>query len=249
MAFSFAGDLSGAAPVVKKLQIAADVYQGQLLRWDDNAGGLVEPVAAAAAGPDVTSIIAGICTGIVTSPVFNATYKGDKGTYDTAQADLEANNPVGPALAEVLLITPTTLIKAPIVKDTIGTAPERKACTTGSADGLTFVVAAIDTTVSNYSSAYCSAGANRGQYRKITTGAVAVQTVLVPFTYDIAVGDIFCIANIKEGLAHIDLDTQFQGIDSSPALTSYFVVYVHELNLEEAGKEYAIFTISPRHLL
>ena len=249
MAFSFAGDLSGAAPVVKKLQIAADVYQGQLLRWDDNAGGLVEPVAAAAAGPDVTSIVAGICTGIVTSPVFNATYKGDKGTYDTAQADLEANNPVGPTLAEVLLITPTTLIKAPIVKDTIGTAPERKACTTGSADGLTFVVPAIDTTVSNYSSAYCSAGANRGQYRKITTGAVTTQTVLVPFTYDIAVGDIFCIANIKEGLAHIDLDTQLQGIDSSPALTSYFVVYVHELNLEEAGKEYAIFTISPRHLL
>ena len=249
MAFSFAGDLSGAAPVVKKLQIAADVYQGQLLRWDDNAGGLVGPVTAATAGPDTTMRIAGICTGIVTSPVFNATYKGDKGTYDTAQADLEANNPVGPTLAEVLLVTPTTLIKAPIVKDTIGTAPERKACTTGSADGLTFVVAAIDTTVSNYSSAYCSAGANRGQYRKITTGAVATQTVLVPFTYDIAVGDIFCIANIKEGLAHIDLDTQFQGIDSSPALTSYFVVYVHELNLEEAGKEYAIFTISPRHLL
>ena len=249
MAFSFAGDLSGAAPVVKKLQIAADVYQGQLLCWDANAGGLVEPVAAAAAGPDTAMRIAGICTGIVTSPVFNATYKGDKGTYDTAQADLEANNPVGPTLAEVLLITPTTLIKAPIVKDTIGTAPERKACTTGSADGLTFVVPAIDTTVSNYSSAYCSAGANRGQYRKITTGAVAAQTVLVPFTYDIAVGDIFCIANIKEGLAHIDLDTQFQGIDSSPALTSYFVVYVHELNLEEAGKEYAIFTISPRHLL
>ena len=249
MAFSFAGDLSGAAPVVKKLQIAADVYQGQLLCWDVDAGGLVEPVAVPLAGPDTVIRIAGICTGIVTSPVFNATYKGDKGTYDTAQADLEANNPVGPTLAEVLLITPTTLIKAPIVKDTIGTAPERKACTTGSADGLTFVVATIDTTVSNYSSAYCSAGANRGQYRKITTGAVAVQTVLVPFTYDIAVGDIFCIANIKEGLAHVDLDTQFQGIDSSPALSKYFVVYVHELNLEEAGKEYAIFTISPRHLL
>ena len=236
-------------PIVKNFQIAANVYQGQLLRWDANAGGAVEPAAVSGQGPDTTSIIAGICTGIVTDASYNATYKGDLGTYDTTQANLADNTPVGAAMAQVTLITPTTLIKAPLVKDTIGTNPERKACTTGSADGLTFIIATIDTTVSDFSTAYCSIGANRGEYRKITTGAVATQTVLVPFTNDIAIGDTFCVVNVKDGLAHIDFDSQIQGVDTSDALSNYYVVYVHELNLEEAGKEYIVFTISTRHLL
>jgi hypothetical protein len=250
MAFSWAGDLTGCLPVKKYFQIAADLYQGQLLRWDADAGGAVEPIIAAAdAGPDVTSMIAGICTGIVTSPSFNATYKGDFGDLDTTQALQVLNDPIGPTLAEVTLITPTTLVKCPIVHGTIGTNPERKACTTGSTDGLSFIVGTINDTVSNFSTAYCSSGANAGIYRKITTGAAATQTVLLSFPYDIAVGDTFCIANVTEGVAHIDFDTQMQGIDSSAALTNYFIVYVHELNLAEAGKEYAVFTISSRHLL
>jgi len=247
MAFSWGGDVCGGLPVTKTLQAAANCYQGQLLRWDANAGGLVEPMAAAGAGPDTTSYVAGICTAVVTSPTFNSTYRGDLCTYDTTQATLTANDPVGPALVQVTRIFPTTLIRAPIVKDTIGTNPERKACTTGSADGLTFVIATIDTSVSQFSTAYCSTGANAGQYRKITTGATATQTVLVPFTYDIAVGDTFVVANIVEGLAHIDLDTQFQGIDSSSALSNYYVIYVHELNLAKAGQEYAVFQFAPRH--
>ena len=253
MAFQYMGEITGGlAPVRKNVQVAANVYQGQLLRWDVNAGGSVEPFAAAAAGPDTTSFVAGICLGPgrYTTPgtsLYNATYKGDLITYDTTQATLAVNDPVGAAIAEVQMLTPNSLVRAPLVKDTIGTNPERKACTTGSADGLTFIIATIDTTVSQYSTAYCSLGANRGEYRKITTGAVATQTVLVPFTNDIAIGDTFCVVNVADGLAHIDLETQFQGIDSSPALTNYYVVYVHELNLEEAGKEYATFRFAPRH--
>lgn len=243
----YAGDLSGAAPVIKNYKVSADCYAGQLLRWDVNGGGTVEPVAVAGAGPDTTSYIAGICTGVVTSPTYNATYRGDLCTYDTTQATLVANDPVGAAEVQVTLVTPTTLLKAPIVKDTIGTNAERKACTTGSSDGLTLVVAAIDTTVSQYSTVYNSIGANVGEYRKVTTGATTTQTVLVPFQYDIAVGDTFCIANVVEGNAHIDFESQFQGIDSSAALSNYYTVTVHELNLKEAGKEYAVFSINPRH--
>lgn len=254
MAFTYAGDLTGAAPVTRNFQISADVYEGQLLRWDSGTGGTggtVEPMAAAAAGPDTTCVVAGICTGIVDldQDGYNSTYRGNLGDYDTSQADQVANNPKGAVEAQVTLITPTTLIKAPIVKDTIGTNAERKACTTGSADGLTFVTAAIDTTVDDFSTAYCSAGANRGLSRIVTTGDTATQTFTIAFPYDIAVGDTFCVVNVVPGLAHIDLDTQFQGVDSSPALTNYYVVYVHELNLEEAGNEYAIFTMSTRHLL
>jgi len=249
MAFSWAGDLSGALPIVKYFPVAADVYEGQLLMADITVTGGVKPTADAAAGPDTASQLIGICTGIKTSPTYNSTYKGNLGTYDTTQATLTANDPVGPCMAEVTLITPTTKIHGPIVKDTVGTNPERKACTTGSSDGLTFVVATIDTTVSYFSTAYCSTGANAGQYRVITTGATATQTVVVPFSYDIAIGDTFCIANVRDGKARIELDTQFQGIDSSAALSNYFNVYVHELNLKEAGKEYAVFTFDGSHLV
>ncbi len=253
MAFQYLGEITGGlAPVRKNVQVAANVYQGQLLRWDVNAGGSVEPMAAAGAGPDATSYVAGIClgSGRRTSPgtsLYNAIYKGDLITYDTTQATLAVNDPVGAAICELQMLTLNSLLRAPLVNNTIGTNPECKACTTGSSDGLTFIIATIDTTVSNYSTAYCRTGANRGEYRKITTGAAATQTVLVPFTNVIAIGDTFCVVNVTDGLAHIDLESQFQGIDTSPALSSYYVVYVHELNLEEAGKEYATFRFAPRH--
>lgn len=252
MAFQYLGEMTGGLAPRLNMQIAANCYQGQLLKYDANAGGIVEPVTAASDNPDDTNVIAGICLGPGRYPaagvsLYDATYRGDLLTYDTTQATLVANTPVGPQLAEVQILTPNSLIRAPIVKDTIGTNPERKACTTGSSDGLTFVTATVDTTVSNFSTVYCSGGANRGQYRKVTTGNATTQTVLVPFTYDIAVGDTFVIANITEGLAHIDFDTQFQGIDSSAALTNYYCAFVHELNLEEAGKEYAVFRLAPLH--
>jgi len=254
MAFSWAGDLNGAKPVLRYFPGGADVYQGQILARDTatTSGGYVIASANAAAGPDTATAILGICTGIVTSPVYNSTYKGDLGTYDTTQATLVANDPVGPCLAEVVLITPTTLIKGPIVKDTIGTNPERKACTTGSSDGLTFIIATIDTTVDSFSTAYCSIGANAGHgkgYRKVTTAGATTQTFIIPYAYDIAIGDTFCIANVVEGSARIAWDSQIQGIDSSAALSNYFKAYVHELNLEEAGKEYAVFTLSVDHLV
>ena len=252
MGFSWAGDLNGnTMPVLRWFPVGADVYQGQLLARDTStaSSGYVIAAANAAAGPDTATRILGICTGIVTSPTYDATYKGDKGVYDVTQATLAANDPPGPCMAQVALITPTTLIRGPVVKDTVGTNPERKACTTGSSDGLTFVIPAIDTTVDSQSTAYCSDGANKGQSRKLTTASTTTQTCIIPFTYDIAVGDTFCVANVVEGSAHIAFDSQIQGIDSSAALSSYFYAYVHQLNLEEAGKEYAVFTLGTDHLV
>lgn len=249
--FFWAGDLSGCKPVVRFFPVDADCHVGQLLAWSSDGGGIVQPIAdGASADPDATTKVAAICIGVKNAtPVFNATYRGDIADYDTTQADQVANDPVGAAMAECVIITPTTMIHGPVVKDTVGTAPERKACTTGSADGLTFIIPTIDTSVSQYSTAYCAGGANRGVSRIITTGAVATQTVLIAYPYDIAVGDTFVVANIKEGFSKINFDTQFQGIDSSDALTYPYYVYVHELNLAEAGKEYAVFTFSTRHLL
>jgi hypothetical protein len=253
MAFEYLGEITGGQAPKKNLQIGADVYAGQMAQYSGAAGGRIIPVAAAAAGPD-TTVIAGIVLGPgrFTSPgtnLYDSTYKGDKITYDTTQATVVVNDPKGAAIAEVQTLTPNSLIKAPIVKDTIGTAPECKACTTGSADGLTFVVATIDTTVDDYSTAYCRTGANQGEYRVVTTGATTTQTFTIPFTNDIAVGDTFCIANVTEGLAHISWDTQFQAVDSSyDPSTNYFVAIVHEVNLEKAGEEYCTFRLASRHL-
>ena len=244
------GDLRGGfSPVVENFQIGADVYVGQILAADRAvAGGSVYPSANAAAGPDTAMAIVGVCESIVTSPTYNSTYVGDGGTYDTTQATQVANDPIGPCRAKVGLITPTTLVQFPIVKDTIGTAPERKAATTAVTDGLTFVISTIDTSVSNYSTAYGSTGANKGQYRKITTGAVATQTVLVAFTYDVAIGDYFVVANIVKGACHFAFDSQIQGIDSSAALSNYFKGFCTTLDLSTAGSEKAVLTINATHL-
>lgn len=252
MAFSWAGDLTGAKPIRRYFPIGATVYQGQLLGYDTSGatnGGYVVPVAAAAAGPDTTTFVMGICSGIVqTAKTYNSTYKGDTLAYTTTQATLAGYDPKDAVMAEVILVTPTTLIKGPVVKDTIGTAPVVVTNSTASSGGTTVTFGAtLDTTVDGYSTMYCRSGANRGLYRKVTTVGTTSSVAVVPFPVAIAINDTFVIANVVLGQAHIDWDTQFQGIDSTPALSNYFKAYVHELNLEEAGKEYAVFTLSAAH--
>lgn len=254
MAFSWAGDLSGALPVVRKFVVGADVYQGQLAAADVSlsTGGEVTacPVAASAL-PDATSKIIGIVTGVVTSPTYTASYyRGDKATYSTTQATLAAYVPPGPAQVEVTLITPTTLIKAPIWQTTPYTALTELASTTAVSAGTTVVTSGFTATEDSYSTIYCRSGANAGQYRKITAdGGTTTQTVTIPFQAT-SVGDKYVVANVVRGYAHIDwVGTYLNGIDGGAAVGTYaYYVYVHELNLAEAGKEYAIFTISPRHL-
>jgi hypothetical protein len=251
MAFSWAGDLSGCGPVVKVFPIAADSYEGQLLMWDGNAGGMVEPITVAAgASPDTTSMVAGICTGVVTSPTWNSTYKAMKATYDTSQADQVANEPVGPCLVQVTLATPTTLFKAPIYDTTAGTAPDELALTSAQTNGLTAVTAGFSLSIANGSTLYCRSGVNQGLYRKVTTAGTTTQTSLVAFPYNSAIGDKYTCVNVKEGFSAVNFDTYLMGIDAQALTTTYgFYVYVHELNLKEAGKEYAVISFSTRHLL
>jgi hypothetical protein len=255
MAFSYAGSLYGnLPPIVRRFPIGATVYQGQILGYDTAGatnGGYVIPSANAAAGPDTATKIMGICLGIVqTAKTYNSTYKGDSLAYSTSQATIAGYDPADAVMAQVLVLRPGDLIKAPVVKDTVGTPPELCTNTAASSGGVTITHTAIDTTVDGYSTLYCRTGANRGLSRKVTTvTSTAVETVVIPFPKAIAVGDTFCVVNVVEGMAHIAWDSQFQGIDSSAALSNYFMAYVHELNLEEAGKEYAVFSLSVNHLV
>jgi hypothetical protein len=254
MAFSWAGDLSGSvAPVIRNFQIGATLYQGQLLGYDTSGatnGGYVIPTADAGAGPDTTSFIVGICTGIIQDArAFNSTYKGDSLAYSTTQSTLAGYSPADAVMAQVSLVTPTTLIKGPLVKDTIGTACETVTNTVASSGGTTVTFTTIDTTVDGLSTMYCRSGANRGLYRKVTTAGTTSSVAVIPFPNAIAVGDVFCIVNMVLGAARIQLDTQFQGIDSSADLSHYYKVFCFAMNLEKAGEENATFTISTDHLV
>jgi hypothetical protein len=253
MAFSYAGDLiPGITPVVRTFAIGADCYQGQLAAVDvaTTTGGYVKPAPVAGAGPDTAQRILGIITGVVTSPEYTASYyKGDKATYDVTVATLQANVPKGQALVQVTLLTPTSLIKAPIWHTTPGTALHCLAATTAVAAGTTFVTSGFDAAVDAFSTAYCRTGTNKGEYRKIDGTGTTTQTLVIPFTNGVAIGDEFVVANIVEGMAHIDLvGTYVNGIDGTAALSNYYKAYVHQLNLEESGKEYAVFTLASAHL-
>jgi hypothetical protein len=257
MAFTISGNLNGNLnPVIVHLPIGATCYAGQILGYDTAGatnGGAVIPSANAAAGPDTTSFIQGICLGVDQVHSYNSTYKGEVATYTTTQSTVAAYEYKAPinagTMVQVALITPSTLIKAPVVKDTVGTACVEVTNTAASSGGTTVTFSAIDTTVDGYSTMYCRSGANKGVSRKVTTVGTTSSVAVVPFPYAIAVGDKFAIANVVLGSAHIAWDTQIQGIDSSAALSNYFKAYVHELNLEEAGKEYAVFALASSHLV
>jgi len=231
------------------------MYQGQLACVDFGlaTGGDVVKCTVAEALPSVTQHILGICTGVVTSPTYTASYyNGDLATYSTTQATLAAYDPPGPAQVEVTLVTPTTLIKAPIWTTTPGTAAEVKTVTTADSAGTSVITSGFTATEDSYSTVYCRSGANAGQYRKVTAdGGTTTQTVLIPFNYGIAVGDTFVAANVVMGHGHVDwVATYLNGIDGVAAVGTYcFAVYVHELNLKEAGREYCIFTLSTDHLV
>lgn len=256
MAFSWAGDLTGAKPIRRFFEVGATVYPGQLVGYDAAVppatyGGQVSTMPVPAAGPDITSWFMGICTGMKQAgdATYNSTYKGDSLAYTVTQASLAGYDPADAVQAEVILITPTTLIHGPVVHTTVGTAPHVITNTAASA-GVTITHTAIDTTVDGYSTLYCRTGLNRGIYRTVTTvTSTAVETVVIPFPYAIAVGDTFVVANVARGVSHLYLDSQFQGILSNNALTAWYKAYVHELNLAEAGKEYAVFTLSAAHLI
>lgn len=251
MAWEFAGNMYGAPPLLLNMQVGADVYVGQLLGNDHaNGYGHVIPAAVAAAGPDVTTGLVGVCVGVITSPVYTAaTYQSDKCTYDTTQATQVANDPVGAAEVQVAVMRPGDLWKAPIGKVTVATALDTITVTTADTAGDDVIhTGAITAPTHLLSTIYCRTGANRGLYRVITSGGTADQDVTICFPYDIAVGDTFVACNVKLGACRIDLSTNALGIDGDTAVDNYYDAFCTELNLETSGEEYAVISFASHHI-
>jgi hypothetical protein len=250
MGFAYAGSLVGGAPVVRKMLTGESMYVGQLVK-SARASGIGGAVAVADIATDVNedvSQVIGICTGIVdgssayTKSVSGTAEYGQGTTYTTTKSVIAAT---GPSEVEVTLIIPgVTLIRAPIFDTVWGTALTELTITTGNADGVTLTHAndTITDCADDFSTVYCRSGANRGLYRANGTPATVDQLITIPFPNTIVAGDVFVSASVVQGLGGMDLTTTFDAIDGDNALNEYYQVYYHEINLEESGKEYAIFS-------
>jgi len=249
--FSYAGNLIGVGtPVVRRFLTGESMYVGQLVKSARAAGigGAVAVADIAVDGREDTSQIIGICTGIVdgssayTKPVSGTAAYGQGTTYSATMATILAT---GPSEVEVTLVIPgVTLVRAPIYDTTWGTALTEVVEDNGDANGVT-ITHAGETIVDcndDMATIYCRSGANKGLYRVVTTVGANAQVVTIPFPHTIGVGDVFVVASCVLGLGGMDLTTTFDAIDGNNAMNDYYTVYYHDINLEESGKEYAIFS-------
>jgi hypothetical protein len=250
MGFAYAGNLVGVGtPVVRRLLTGGDIYQGQLVKSArvGGVGGAVSVATVASETREDASQILGICTGIIDGssaykkPVSGTAAYGQYTTYTTTIADVLAD---GPSEVEVTLVIPgVTLVRAPIYDTVWGTALTELVETGGDASGVAIT---HDETIvdcaDDFSTIYCRKGANRGIYRVNGTPGANAQLVTIPFPNAIAIGDVFVSASCVLGLGGFDPTTAIDAIDGDSGLDDRYTVYFHDINLEESGKEYAIFS-------
>lgn len=249
MAFQYAGSLTGAAPVVRNFLTGESMYMGQLAMTNlvGGTGGHVQIADAASEAIENDQSVFGIVTGIVDgSRTYNSTYRGDGTTYTTTQATIAST---GPSEVQVTLCLPwITLVRAPIYNAAYGTALTEITATSASSGGtvITGTGSAITDIADDFATVYCRTGANRGHYRVITTStSTTSQTVTVPFPYGISVGDTFVVASCVLGIGGLDIPATANCIDGNNDMDAYYPVFYHEINLEESGKEFAIFSFLP----
>jgi hypothetical protein len=252
MGFSITGSLVGSAPIIRNFHIGETVYEGCLVhdRTTDTGGGsegvtLADPATEA---HENDQPLLGVVLGVVDeSRTYNATYKGNSSTYTTSQATVLST---GVPTVQVGLIVPMiTLIKGPIYNGTYGTALTEMVVSSANSGGttITHVGTAITDIADDYAVVYCRKGANRGHYRVITTStSTTVQVVTVPFPYGIAVGDVFVAASCVPGMGGLNIPATANCIDGNDDMDDYYDVYYHDVNLEEKGKEFAVFSVHPK---
>lgn len=249
MSFTFAGSMTGGAPVTRKFQIGETCYTGQLVMTSHataNCPGYCWLLDVAAEANEDEHGVLGIVTGVhtINDAGYSTTYHGDTATADTTKAQFVANDPVGATEIELTCIVPNdTLIKGPLYNGTYGTAITELVTTAANSAGTTIThtgITGIDY-ADDYGVAYCRSGANRGHYRTMVTPGTAAQIVHVPFPYGIAIGDTFVSAGGVPGITWLQTDGDANFIDASATLSVGFDVWLHTQNLEESGKEFYVF--------
>ena len=243
------------------------LYVGQIVTLDVAAPdyGLKAWNVAGIADTTVNQIPFGVVIGFNNkTPVFNTTYKGEYGTSVSTVAAQLARDWTGaegmwskgdPALlAQVALIDPTTVIRGRIFNAAYGTACAVSTNTTADATGATITTVATTAGVAANKIWYCRTGANAGLYRVSYSTSTTSHTFYLTWPNGIAVGDTFVGVTIALGTCKMDCDNvatyieQFPG-DANSYGTDYFWANVLNVNLANAGGEYATFRINPTQLM
>jgi hypothetical protein len=248
MSFTFAGSMTGGAPVVRLMQVGETCYEGCLLNHSHQAAdctGYVWLADVAAQDAEDDKGIVGFVSGV-------HTYEGDAGfsgttgwgntaTTRTTQAQMVANRPVGQTQVEMtVIVSNDTLVSAPLYNGAYGTAITELVVTAVNAAGTTIThtgITGIDY-ADDYGVAYCRSGANHGHYRTMITPGTAEQVVHVPFPYDMAVDDVYVTAGGVPGITGAQIGSTANYFNAADTLSNHFSVWLHEQNLEESGKEY-----------
>ncbi len=248
--FKWASSGANSAPIKMVLPISETMYEGQMAQWDIGNGALglsggVQILDAATELWEDDEPVAGCVVGVYSEDrVYDGTYFGHKCTYSTSQAVVKDTGE--PRVEVVLAIPHVTYFKGPIFDAAFGTALTELVVTSADSGGTTVTHAneAITDCADDFGVVYCRSGANRGLYRKNTTPGTGVQVVSVPFPNGIVVGDVFVAASVKIGMTCIDIPATANCIDGNNNIDTGYGVIVQEVNLEESGKEYAVFSFT-----
>ena len=248
---------------------AVTLYVGQLVTWcfADSGQGLKAWNVAGVADTTADQSPLGVVIGFNNkTPVFNTTYKAEYGLSVSTQAAQLARewamaegmwSKGEPALlAQVAILDPMSVLKGRIFHASYGTALDVLTNTTASTDGSTITTVAVDYAPVAYNTTfYCRTGANMGLYRTSYSTSTTSHTFYLTWPYDIAVNDTFVEVHLALGTSKALFDsvgTFVQGYGEDNA-TVYSVnclwLDIFELNLAEAGNEYAIFRINPYQFL
>jgi hypothetical protein len=248
MGFNYAGNLGGAgAPVIRRFQTNESVYVGCMLQ-SIGAAGVVELLDVPSTLNTTATNILGFVTGIVddsrayVAAVSGTAGYGDMTTYTATQSVVKST---GISEVEVCLAIPgVTLIRAPIFNGVWGTALTVLSNTTADSGGTDIVDLVGTADIGNVlGTIYCRSGANRGMSRTIATISTVTTTVTVPFPNTIAVGDTFVQVSMMPGFSQMMSSAAADCLDGNLTGADGHTIYCHELNLEESGKEYAIFSL------
>ncbi|KKL57133.1 hypothetical protein LCGC14_2238480 [marine sediment metagenome] len=249
--FEWAGSLTNSAPIKMVLPVGETMYVGQMAQWDFGNG-----LVGTACGVQIADVassthendlaIAGIVRGVYSADrTYDGTYYGDKCTYSATQSVIADTG--FPQVEVVLAIPHSTLFKAPIFDAAFGTALTEQVVTAADSGGVSITAAndSVADIADNLGTAYCRSGANRGLYRCITTSTSGtVNVVTVPFPNGIVAGDVFVLASVKLGMGGLEIPATANCIDGNNTMGDYRNVVYHEINLEESGKEYAVFSFT-----
>jgi hypothetical protein len=252
----------GMQKVWLPIKPAATIYVGSLVCIDQSAldeGVIVRPLAAGASNTTNKDRPLGVCVGTNNkNPLWSSTYlaeyitdPGATGVRSNAAEQVGVEGPWAKgdkiAMVEVQLISPHTILQAPIRNNAIGTALSVLTSTAGNANGLTVTTGACDfTPVANVCSIYCRSGVNAGQYRITDDTSTTVAAWDVEMLKTTAgTGETYVRVPLRtHGVSYVQLGDStvcsYINASKTPA-TDYDIIHVVRLDLSVAGHEFAEF--------